>query len=145
MGFFDQLKKSFDNKDYTNSPATYEQTNARASHILVDEESLATEIKEKLKSGDLDFASAAVEYSTCASASRGGKLGKFGPGKMEVLESFLIPTRITIRSMVEKGDLSVYLMPMGLNSSKKFSRGSKVLRKKTSSKAKEMFLIRNGS
>lgn len=41
--------------------------------------------------------------------------------------------------------ISVYLMPMGLNSSKKFSRGSKVLRKKTSSKAKEMFLIRNGS
>ena len=38
MGLFDGLKKAFDNVDYSDSPATYEQTNARASHILVADE-----------------------------------------------------------------------------------------------------------
>lgn len=81
MGFFDQLKKSFNNQDYSNSPATYEQTNARASHILVATEAEAEDIKSQLEAG-LDFAEAAVKYSTCPSAPRGGKLGKFVPGAM---------------------------------------------------------------
>merc|ERR1712137_953109 len=38
MGVFDQFKKAFENKDYSASPAKYEQTNARASHILVSSE-----------------------------------------------------------------------------------------------------------
>lgn len=76
------LSQAFENKDYSTSPATYEQTNARASHILVDTEEQANEIKAKLEAGTLDFAGAAAEFSKCSSGARGGKLGKFGPGKM---------------------------------------------------------------
>ena len=82
MGLFDALKGAFENKDYSESPATYEQTNARASHILVPDEAQANDIKEKIAAGTLDFASAASQFSTCNSASRGGKLGKFNPGQM---------------------------------------------------------------
>ena len=57
MGIFDQLKKAFDNEDYSKSPAKYEQTNARASHILVKAESDAMEIKEQIA------ASSVVVYS----------------------------------------------------------------------------------
>ena len=51
MGFFDQLKKSFDNQDYSQSPATYEQTNARASHVLVASEEEALKIKQEIADG----------------------------------------------------------------------------------------------
>ena len=81
-GLFDGLAKAFENKDYSNSPATYAQTNAKASHILVDSEEQANDIKAKLEDGSLDFAGAASEFSKCPSAARGGKLGKFAPGKM---------------------------------------------------------------
>ena len=54
------LSQAFENKDYSTSPATYEQTNARASHILVDTEEQANEIKAKLEAGTLDFAGAAL-------------------------------------------------------------------------------------
>lgn len=37
MGIFDGLKKAFENQDYSDSPATYEQTNARASHVLLSD------------------------------------------------------------------------------------------------------------
>ena len=69
-------------EDYSTSPATYEQTNARASHILVDDEAQANDIKSQLDAGTLDFSEAAVKYSTCSSKERGGKLGKFNPGAM---------------------------------------------------------------
>ena len=113
MGLFDGLKKAFDNVDYSDSPATYEQTNARASHILVDDEaqvcgsvslcrprsrggklvcggaptrassrSQIVSIKAQLDAGELDFSEAAVKFSKCKSAERGGKLGKFTPGTM---------------------------------------------------------------
>ena len=80
LGLFDGLAKAFENKDYSKSPATYEQTNARASHILVDTEAEATEIKGKIEAGDVDFSEAAVKFSKCSSKERGGKLGKFVPG-----------------------------------------------------------------
>lgn len=82
MGFFDQLKKSFTNQDYSESPGMYAQTNAKASHILVDTEDQANDIKAQLDAGSIDFAGAASQYSTCSSAARGGKLGKFVPGTM---------------------------------------------------------------
>ena len=82
MGLFDAFSKAFENKDYSNSPATYEQTNARASHILVNTEEECQSIKSQIESGELDFAGAAVKYSTCNSAAKGGKLGKFNPGTM---------------------------------------------------------------
>ena len=69
-------------EDYSSSPATYEQTNARASHVLVDDEALANDIKGQIAAGTLDFSEAAMQYSTCDSKSRGGKLGKFVPGSM---------------------------------------------------------------
>ena len=88
MGFFDQLKKSFENQDYSNSAATYEQTNARASHILVPTEEQANDIKSQLEAGSLDFSEAAVQFSTCNSAARGGKLGKFVPGTVRCSRVF---------------------------------------------------------
>ncbi|MFU8779876.1 MAG: peptidylprolyl isomerase [Kiritimatiellia bacterium] len=65
-----------------------------AKHILVqvgpeaDEEAreaaLAeiTAIREKLLAGEVDFASAAQEHSSCPSGQRGGDLGQFGRGQM---------------------------------------------------------------
>lgn len=53
-----------------------------ASHILVEEEEKANEIKEKIEAGDLDFEGAAKEYSTCPSNEQGGKLGTFQSGQM---------------------------------------------------------------
>jgi foldase protein PrsA len=54
----------------------------KASHILVDDEKTAKEIKEKLEKG-ADFAKLAKEYSKdTGSAANGGDLGWFGPGKM---------------------------------------------------------------
>ena len=81
MGLFDALGKAFSNQDYSQSPATYEQTNARASHVLVASEEEAQKVKDEIAAG-LNFSEAALRYSSCASASRGGKLGKFVPGTM---------------------------------------------------------------
>ncbi|MCX8001044.1 MAG: peptidylprolyl isomerase [Anoxybacillus mongoliensis] len=54
----------------------------KASHILVDDEKTAKEIKVKLEKGE-DFAKLAKEYSKdTGSAQKGGDLGWFGPGKM---------------------------------------------------------------
>ena len=58
----------------------------RASHILVDEEETALEVKQLLEEG-ADFSQLAKEYSTDpATAELGGDLDWFGPGKM--LEQF---------------------------------------------------------
>ncbi|MGA2480794.1 MAG: peptidylprolyl isomerase [Spirochaetia bacterium] len=53
----------------------------RASHILVKEKALATELLKKAKQG-ASFEGLARQYSTCPSKSQGGDLGWFGPGKM---------------------------------------------------------------
>ncbi|OSX53506.1 peptidylprolyl isomerase [Anoxybacillus ayderensis] len=54
----------------------------KASHILVDDEKTAKEIKAKLEKSE-DFAKLAKEYSKdTGSAQNGGDLGWFGPGKM---------------------------------------------------------------
>ncbi|UOQ46802.1 peptidylprolyl isomerase [Gracilibacillus caseinilyticus] len=58
------------------------QTKLVASHILVDDEATANEVKEKLDNGE-DFAALAEEYSTdTQSASNGGELAEFGVGDM---------------------------------------------------------------
>lgn len=53
----------------------------RASHILVKDRALATEIKKMLNQG-ARFEDLARQYSTCPSKSKGGDLGWFGPGQM---------------------------------------------------------------
>jgi foldase protein PrsA len=74
----DDLKTYFDeNKD---SLGEAEQVNA--SHILVEDEATAKEVKQKLTDG-ADFAELAKEYSTDeASKESGGKLGFFPKGTM---------------------------------------------------------------
>lgn len=69
--------------------AVYEKDKAKyvtaeevqASHILVDTEDEAKNIKEQLDKGG-DFAALAKEKSKCPSAPRGGDLGSFGKGRM---------------------------------------------------------------
>jgi foldase protein PrsA len=53
----------------------------KASHILVKEEDLANELKERLEKGE-DFAELAKEYSTDGSSAAGGDLGYFPTGRM---------------------------------------------------------------
>jgi peptidyl-prolyl cis-trans isomerase C len=53
----------------------------RASHILVKDKALATELLKKAKRG-ASFEALARQHSTCSSKSSGGDLGWFGPGKM---------------------------------------------------------------
>jgi len=53
----------------------------RASHILVDDEATAKELKSKIESG-ASFEALAKEHSTCPSSQKGGDLGWFGKGQM---------------------------------------------------------------
>ena len=53
----------------------------RCSHILVEKQSVALEIAEKLKNGE-SFAKMAEQYSMDGSRKRGGDLGFFGRGVM---------------------------------------------------------------
>ncbi|MFT8321705.1 MAG: peptidylprolyl isomerase [Bacillus sp. (in: firmicutes)] len=71
-------------KSYFNeNKATYAQAEqVEASHILVEDEKTAKEVKKKLDDGE-DFADLAKEYSTdTASKASGGELGYFGKGEM---------------------------------------------------------------
>ena len=74
----EELKAYFDeNKD---SLGEVEQV--KASHILVEDEAIANEIKQKLTDGE-DFAELAKEYSTDeGSKDNGGQLGFFPKGTM---------------------------------------------------------------
>ena len=53
-----------------------------ASHILVDSKEKAEEILAKINAGEVSFADAAAEHSTCPSGQNGGNLGDFSAGQM---------------------------------------------------------------
>lgn len=53
-----------------------------ASHILVDTEEKAKEIRAEIEEGKISFADAAKAHSTCPSKEQGGELGEFGHGQM---------------------------------------------------------------
>lgn len=53
----------------------------RASHILVNDEATALDLKKQIEGG-ADFAALAGKHSTCPSGQRGGDLGWFGRGQM---------------------------------------------------------------
>ncbi len=54
---------------------------ASARHILVDSETLCSELKTKI-AGGASFADLAAQHSSCPSGQKGGALGEFGPGQM---------------------------------------------------------------
>jgi parvulin-like peptidyl-prolyl isomerase len=53
----------------------------RASHILVDDEATAKDLKTKIEKG-ASFESMARDHSSCPSSAKGGDLGWFGKGQM---------------------------------------------------------------
>ena len=55
---------------------------ASARHILVDDESVCRQLKEKIVNGELTFEEAAESYTECPSGNDGGNLGTFGVGEM---------------------------------------------------------------
>ena len=55
-----------------------EVTEVRASHILVQTQQEAADLKTKIDNGEISFEDAAKKYSSCPSKARGGDLGYFG-------------------------------------------------------------------
>ena len=55
---------------------------ATASHILVSTKKEALSIKQTIEDGQITFADAATQFSSCPSAPKGGSLGSFRPGEM---------------------------------------------------------------
>ncbi len=54
----------------------------RALHILVPTQDEAKDLKNKITSGEIDFETAAAQFSSCPSGARGGDLGYFPRGVM---------------------------------------------------------------
>jgi peptidyl-prolyl cis-trans isomerase C len=65
------------NREYYTRPETVE-----ISQILVEDEALATEIRQQLGKDPKRFAELAREHSIAPEASRGGKMGSFGRGEL---------------------------------------------------------------
>jgi peptidyl-prolyl cis-trans isomerase C len=71
---------------------------AKASHILVDTEEQANDIKAEIEGG-MTFEEAASKYSKCPSNAKGGDLGFFGQGQM-------VPEFETAVFAMEVGEMS---------------------------------------
>ena len=56
-------------------------TKVRASHILVDDEKTAADLKKRIEGGE-SFADLAKQHSSCPSGKEGGDLGWFTRGQM---------------------------------------------------------------
>ncbi len=54
---------------------------AKARHLLVEDENLCNELKQRIANGE-DFAKIAQEHSQCPSGQNGGDLGEFSQGQM---------------------------------------------------------------
>ena len=54
---------------------------ASARHLLVEDESLCAELKNRIANGE-KFEDLAKEYSQCPSGAQGGDLGNFSQGQM---------------------------------------------------------------
>ena len=57
-------------------------TQVRASHILVDSQKEAMDLKTKIENNEITFEDAAKQFSKCPSGQKGGDLGYFGRGMM---------------------------------------------------------------
>ncbi len=68
-------------KYFEDNKAVFAKELVNASHILIDTEEKALEIKKEIEEGK-DFAQAAMEYSSCPSKDAGGELGEFPRGAM---------------------------------------------------------------
>ena len=91
----EEAKKYFEeNPDQFAPQATF-----NASHILVETEEQAAEIAEQIKSGELTFEDAAMQFSSCPSKQNGGSLGEFGHGQM-------VPEFEAACEALEEGELS---------------------------------------
>jgi len=74
----DEAKTYYENnKDKFVSGMTF-----NASHILVDSEEKAAALLEQIQAGQISFADAAAQNSSCPSGKNGGNLGDFGAGQM---------------------------------------------------------------
>ena len=86
MGLFDAFASAFTNQDFSR-----EDRRVRASHVLVASRDDAERVLDEIEGG-ASLADVARRESTCASASSGGDLGLFGPGKMvEAFDRALFP------------------------------------------------------
>ena len=74
----EEAKKFFEE----NEKDLYSGESVSASHILVDSEEKANEIKAEIESGAVSFEDAARKYSSCPSSEQGGALGEFTRGQM---------------------------------------------------------------
>ncbi len=91
----DEAKKYFEENPEQFAP----EMTFNASHILVDSEEKAAEIAEQIKSGELTFEDAAMQFSSCPSKQNGGSLGEFGHGQM-------VPEFEAACEALEEGELS---------------------------------------
>ncbi len=81
LGDVDEGFRSYFDENKESLKRDYEKVTA--SHILVESEEEARELKALIESGEIGFADAAMEYSEDAgSAAQGGDLGSFGRGQM---------------------------------------------------------------
>eukprot|EP00629_Pelagomonadales_sp_RCC1024_P016462 CAMPEP_0119284224 /NCGR_PEP_ID=MMETSP1329-20130426/29939_1 /TAXON_ID=114041 /ORGANISM="Genus nov. species nov., Strain RCC1024" /LENGTH=162 /DNA_ID=CAMNT_0007284901 /DNA_START=289 /DNA_END=774 /DNA_ORIENTATION=- len=76
MGLFDMFADAFKNEDYSRA-----DRRVRAKHVLVADRDRCVELLDEIAAGAA-IEDVARRESTCASASKGGDLGSFGPGKM---------------------------------------------------------------
>lgn len=86
------IQKAVENVNVTDSDAkSYYDANKdkfvtgpmlNASHILVDNEESAKNIKNQIVNNEITFEDAAKKYSKCPSSERGGNLGDFAKGQM---------------------------------------------------------------